>query len=188
MAAARIIRRLAELLDVTVTSPADGEVLTYDSGTSKWRNEAAGGGTAPTTREEWSSNGVVLSAPETFAWLPWDSSGGPDAVLDATIPAHPTIITAGVYLVSVVVSCQGSNSSYCDVSLYLDRQGFNASQTVRNYATPTGTYNGGTNHATVAFAWYIPAGGAVEVGVDYVTDGVVDAAASIVIAHVQRLS
>jgi hypothetical protein len=44
VAAARIFRRLAELLDVTVSSPADGEVLTYDSGTSKWRNEAAGGG------------------------------------------------------------------------------------------------------------------------------------------------
>jgi hypothetical protein len=42
LAAIRIFRRLAELLDVAVSSPTDGQVLTYDTGTSKWRNEAAG--------------------------------------------------------------------------------------------------------------------------------------------------
>jgi hypothetical protein len=35
--AARVLRRLRDLLDVTVSAPADGEVLTYDSGTSKWQ-------------------------------------------------------------------------------------------------------------------------------------------------------
>lgn len=42
--AVRVFRRLRDLLDVTVSSPADGDVLTYDSGTSKFRNEAASGG------------------------------------------------------------------------------------------------------------------------------------------------
>lgn len=46
----KIIRRLSELLDVALSSPADGEVLSYDAGTSKWINSAsAGGGGAPTT-------------------------------------------------------------------------------------------------------------------------------------------
>ena len=46
----KIFRRISELLDVGLSSPADGEVLTYDSGTSKWVNSAAagGGGGAPT--------------------------------------------------------------------------------------------------------------------------------------------
>lgn len=46
MTAFRIFRRLSELLDVTVAAPTDGQVLTYDTGTSKWRNEAAAGGGA----------------------------------------------------------------------------------------------------------------------------------------------
>lgn len=36
---------LNDLSDVVITgTPADGEVLTWDSGTSKWVNEAGGGG------------------------------------------------------------------------------------------------------------------------------------------------
>ena len=34
---------LDDLADVVITAVADGQVLTYDSGTSKWVNEAAGG-------------------------------------------------------------------------------------------------------------------------------------------------
>ena len=49
MAAIRIYRRLRELLDVAISSPTDGDVLAYNSGTSKWENSAAaGGGGAPT--------------------------------------------------------------------------------------------------------------------------------------------
>ena len=36
-----IVGNLDDLDDVTITSVADGEVLTYDSSTSKWVNEAA---------------------------------------------------------------------------------------------------------------------------------------------------
>lgn len=35
---------LDDLTDVTIATPADGQVLTYDSGTSTWVNEAPGGG------------------------------------------------------------------------------------------------------------------------------------------------
>jgi hypothetical protein len=35
---------LDDLTDVTITAPADGEVLTYDSGTSEWVNAAPTGG------------------------------------------------------------------------------------------------------------------------------------------------
>ena len=33
---------LDDLADVVITAPADNEVLTYDSATSKWTNQAAG--------------------------------------------------------------------------------------------------------------------------------------------------
>lgn len=49
MAAIRIYKRLRELLDVALTSPADGEVLAYNAADGKWENSAAaGGGGAPT--------------------------------------------------------------------------------------------------------------------------------------------
>lgn len=35
---------LEDLTDVTITTPQDGDVLTYDSGTGEWVNEAGGGG------------------------------------------------------------------------------------------------------------------------------------------------
>ena len=46
----RIFRKLAQLLDVDLTStpPADGDALTYDSGSSKWVPGGGGGGGAPT--------------------------------------------------------------------------------------------------------------------------------------------
>lgn len=44
----KIFRKIQELLDVNLTSPADGEVLSYDAASSKWINSAAAGGGAPT--------------------------------------------------------------------------------------------------------------------------------------------
>jgi hypothetical protein len=38
---------LNDLTDVTITTPADGQVLTYDSGTGEWVNEAPTGGGTP---------------------------------------------------------------------------------------------------------------------------------------------
>jgi hypothetical protein len=38
---------LDDLTDVTITTPADGQVLTYDSGTGEWVNEAPTGGGTP---------------------------------------------------------------------------------------------------------------------------------------------
>lgn len=40
------VAALDDLTDVTITTPADGEVLTYDSGTSEWVNAAPAGVTA----------------------------------------------------------------------------------------------------------------------------------------------
>jgi hypothetical protein len=42
---------LKEHGDVNITSPTDAQVLTYDSGTSKWKNEDAGGGGIGTLKD-----------------------------------------------------------------------------------------------------------------------------------------
>lgn len=52
-----ILQRLSRLKDVVLTSPSDGEVLTYDSGTGKWVNEAGGGGGGSQTLADVLENG-----------------------------------------------------------------------------------------------------------------------------------
>jgi hypothetical protein len=142
--------------------------------------------TAPTSREEWSGNGVAI-AHTAFDWLTWNSSGGPDAVLDNAVPAHPTVGVAGVYCVSAAVrTTPGDPGGFFDIGLFLDRAGFNASQTVTIYGNPV---SGLTSDTTVAFAWYLPVGGKVEVAVTYTGTGTHAAAScSIISAHIQRLS
>jgi hypothetical protein len=39
-----LVSNINSLSDVTITTPANGQVLTYDSATSQWKNSAAGGG------------------------------------------------------------------------------------------------------------------------------------------------
>jgi len=41
---AAIISDLDDLNDVVITAPADGDVLSYDSGSGDWVNAAGGGG------------------------------------------------------------------------------------------------------------------------------------------------
>lgn len=73
---------LDDLLDVTLTSPADNDFLRYDSGTSKWINEAsAGSGGAPDTADYLvkTSNGSlsaerVVTDNTSITW-DWSSAG-----------------------------------------------------------------------------------------------------------------
>lgn len=58
---------LSALTDVAISSPSNGQVLTYDSGTSKWKNAAGGGGTTgvPGTIPDlqyWFSAAPILAA------------------------------------------------------------------------------------------------------------------------------
>jgi hypothetical protein len=54
------------LADVTITSPSDGQVLSYDSASSKWINaNASGGGGVPSVTVSSPSTTQTLSAPST---------------------------------------------------------------------------------------------------------------------------
>jgi hypothetical protein len=43
---------LDDLTDVTITTPADGQVLTYDNGTGEWVNAVPTGGAGLTAEQE----------------------------------------------------------------------------------------------------------------------------------------
>lgn len=56
------------LSDVTLTAPADGDVLTYDTGTSQWVNAAPSGGAASVTMLVRSTDLTVASALVVVGW------------------------------------------------------------------------------------------------------------------------
>ena len=63
-ATAGITTNLAGLTDTTITTPADGQVLTYDSTTSKWVN-ADGGGDAITYTISATNNTITLTGSDS---------------------------------------------------------------------------------------------------------------------------
>lgn len=59
----RVVNFISQLRDVTITSPADTEVLTYDSATGKWINATASGGFAnPATEDLNMSTNAIIGA------------------------------------------------------------------------------------------------------------------------------
>ena len=66
-----------ELADVVITSVTDGEVLTWDSTTSKWVNEAAGGGGSgiPASTVDAKGDLIVASADDTVTRLAVGTDG-----------------------------------------------------------------------------------------------------------------
>jgi hypothetical protein len=113
---------LAELSDVAISSPTNGEVLTYDSTTGKWQNEAGGGGGGGVTSLEAltgaltfdSSDGsVAISAAGSVIDLTATGGGGGggtayDSVVLAQSPTHywPLSDTAGSTTAADVVGSQ----------------------------------------------------------------------------------
>ena len=51
---------LEELHDVQITSPTNGQVLTYDSADSLWKNAAAGGGVSPIDVQLFTSSSIWI--------------------------------------------------------------------------------------------------------------------------------
>jgi hypothetical protein len=85
---------LAAMSDVTITSPAGGETLVYNSGTSKWINQALTAGVAGSTKQVQFNDGGALAGAANLLWLKTfnTNAGGlrigsgvdPTATLDVT--------------------------------------------------------------------------------------------------------
>ncbi len=150
---------------------------------------AGGGGGSQTGHQEMFGTAVTIAA-EEFARLTWDTDDGPDSLLDLTTPAHPTVLASGVYVVSVEVEVTGTLAvnDYFEVMVQFDRTGFNASQ---SQTSPSVTVANLSNaiRVTTGFAWYVPLGGLIEVGVTHhPADGVTAGGYTLFGAHVQRVA
>jgi hypothetical protein len=89
---------LNDLTDVTITTPADGQVLTYDSGTGEWVNEAPTGGGTPggsTTQVQYNNAGV-------FGGITGATTDGTN--LSVTTPTSANHAANKTYVDSVVVT------------------------------------------------------------------------------------
>jgi hypothetical protein len=112
MAAIRIYRRLRELLDVAISSPADGDVLAYNDATSKWENSAAaaGGGSstllglADVAGTDGAGKAPVSNGADTFTLT--------DVATQAELDAHAADTTSvhGIADTSVLETTAGSQT------------------------------------------------------------------------------
>jgi hypothetical protein len=104
---------LAQLNDVAISSPANGQVLTYDSSSSKWVNAAGGGGGGGTP--------VAFSATATGTWNPAALNASNYYASTATIapPSPPFLLR-----IRALVRVTSSTYSYYGFALSSDATHF----------------------------------------------------------------
>lgn len=160
-------------LQIVQTSPADGDVATFneEAGHAEWR-QPEGGGSQPLGSEAVGGNQTSVANGASGA-LEWAFSFG-DELLDLTDPTTPTVVDAGVYLVSVSIQpgTDMTDAGWFSAALTLDSTGdiWPAGVTEDGPAAAAGHTK---PSVAVSFCWYIPAGGALNVTVAN-NDGVQD--------------
>lgn len=138
---------LTGLSDVNITSVSDGQVLKYDSSTSKWVNGTGGGGA--TTLSGLSD--VTISSASSGQILKYDGTkwvnGDSDLIAEELTPAEYSVLpTADKLDPKVLHFINGNSSTVLDVSNYVTK--YENSMTI---TADTGdnelvfAWNGGTN-------------------------------------------
>ena len=88
------------LSDVSISTPANGDVLTYDSTNNEWVNGQGGGGGASSLND---LNDVTITTPSNGQVLTYDSTTS-KWNNTSSIPAIPTLpITEGNYVLNVTI-------------------------------------------------------------------------------------
>jgi hypothetical protein len=141
--------------DLLATGGATGDVLTQQADGTY--TPAAGG--SPTTHAEYDGFAVTIASGASGD-LTWDEGPFGDNLLNLTVPAAPTIITAGVYAVSVNVRPNTAMTAggFYRVKLDLDLNGADA---VIQTSVPVSVADAGPTE-TVTGVYYIPAAGVVR--------------------------
>src|SRR6476646_2022579 len=101
------IDRLANLLDVLLTNPQDGDALVFDGTSNKWKNNVvSSGGTLPIpSTQDFNGGPSVTLGNGGNDNLPWYTAAilGDDLV-DLSDSTQPAVRTAGIYAVSVNIT------------------------------------------------------------------------------------
>jgi hypothetical protein len=85
---------LSAMGDVTITSPAGGDALIYDTGTSKWINQAPAAGVAGASKQVQFNDGGALGGAANLVWLKtFNTNAGGLRVGSAVDPAATLDVT-----------------------------------------------------------------------------------------------
>lgn len=109
---------LSDALDVAIASPADGQVLTYDGASSKWKNKAASGGSPNFLTMPYI--GYVYAASPFANSFPTLSSLGDVATTFGTAsdPGTDPTATTGPVMVRFSTSSQPNSAGFYGRKLY----------------------------------------------------------------------
>ena len=112
------VSTLSELTDTSITNPAGGQVLTWNSGASAWVNQAGGSGSGSSTLA--GLNDTNISSLNNNEILKWTGSAWENSALTATAPTRETIsytvtIAAGTDVhLDLLASTYGSSHTNLD--------------------------------------------------------------------------
>lgn len=155
---ASTVAAIDDLTDVVITTVSDGDVLTYDSGTSQWVNQPA---TTVAAIDDLTdvvitsvSDGDVLTYDSgTSQWVNQPATGGVGATYTQTIgngSSTSFVITHNLSTRNVVVGVREASSPYADVAIaweatttdtitvYFDSAPSSNSRVITVYASVTG--------------------------------------------------
>ena len=138
--------------DVTITGPTNGQVLTYDSGTSKWINQAPAGGGATNLD---GLTDVTLVAPTNGQILMYDSG---DSQWKNQTPATPSLTLDNLTDVTITAPAGGQLLAYNGAVQWVnqaDSTQILAVWVAHFSVTPTPVSSPGNNLVSV-IDWYDP--------------------------------
>lgn len=148
-----------------------------------------GGGSSyapPTARTQYGKTNTTVNNGVTFAPLAWGArNGGTTDLLNLTVPTLPTVLTGGIYSVTLIAAATTAMTAggWISTSLEMDQANDDAQLTI-NSALASASLAGPA--CLVTMTYYVPAGGIIAVSLSNV-DGVQNLAFSFV-AMVQRLT
>jgi len=115
---------LANMSDVDIDNPANGQVLTYNPNTQKWENQAASGGaeiddTTTSTTKVWSSQKVSTELSKKLSYADNTILGAknllPNARINTTYGSTPKFVTDEDGVVTVTGNASGNNYFYVNI-------------------------------------------------------------------------
>jgi hypothetical protein len=171
---------LGDLSDVTIASPTNGEVLTYNSSTGEWENQSAGGGGGPGPGPGGSGDVTGPSSSTDNAIVRFDGTTG--KVIQDYTSSPPTITDAGVASFADASHAQSERVGALSTvgGVRATAYGYNAGADSSD-STSIGWNSGGTavRHVCLGRSATVSSTGTASIAIGYITSATGSAAAAI---------
>jgi hypothetical protein len=150
--------------DLLASGGATGDVLTQQAD-GTYEPAASSAYTPPTARQGIGSSSSVSIGNGGSDLLAWDgTSFGPDTLLDRTTTTVPSVLTAGIYAVTVLVAPGEDMTVGGNYQTQLELDSDSTDATATQDSAPANA-NALRPDVTLAMVWYIPANGTLRLRV-----------------------